>query len=62
MPFYTDYHELLGSVDAVSIATTTQQHYPIAYACLSRGIHVLIEKPITETVDRKSTRLNSSHT
>jgi len=46
-----DFHELLGEVDAVSIATPTPLHFPIARECLERGIHVLVEKPITETLD-----------
>lgn len=45
-----DYRDLFGNVDAVSIAATTTAHYAIARDCLSQGIHVLIEKPITETV------------
>ena len=44
-----DYREILGVVDAVSIATTTPAHFPIARECLERGVHVLVEKPITET-------------
>ena len=47
---FLDYTELFGKVDAVSIAATTNKHYEIAKACLKQGIHVLIEKPITETV------------
>lgn len=47
---YTDYRELFGKVEAVSIAATTSKHYEIAKSCLEQGIHVLIEKPITETV------------
>lgn len=50
VPAYADYRDLFGNVDAVSIAATTQQHYAIARECLAQGIHVLIEKPITETV------------
>jgi predicted dehydrogenase len=46
-----DYRELLDAVDAVSIATPTPLHYPIAKECLERGIHVLVEKPITTTLD-----------
>ena len=45
-----DYRELFGRVDAVSIAATTNAHFAIARDCLAQGIHVLIEKPITETV------------
>jgi predicted dehydrogenase len=47
-----DYREILGDVDAVSIATTTPMHYPIAQECLERGVHVLVEKPITETPEQ----------
>ncbi len=47
-----DYHELFGKVDAVSIAATTNQHFEIAKDCLKAGLHVLIEKPITETVEQ----------
>src|SRR3982751_5954611 len=49
---YTDYTQLFGKVDAVSIAATTQQHFTIAQAFLAEGIHVLIEKPMTETVSQ----------
>jgi predicted dehydrogenase len=47
---FTDFHEMLAHVDAVSIATTTTAHFDIAAACLKAGVHVLIEKPMTETV------------
>ena len=50
-----DYREILGEVDAVSIATTTPLHFPIAQACLEQGIHVLVEKPITETPEQART-------
>lgn len=49
---YSDFHDLFGKVDAVSIAATTNAHFDIAKACLLHGIHVLIEKPITETVSQ----------
>ena len=42
---------MLDAVDAVSIATPTPLHYPIAQHCLERGIHVLVEKPITTTLE-----------
>jgi predicted dehydrogenase len=45
-----DYRELLGNVDAVSIVTPTPAHFPIARDFLNAGAHVLVEKPITETV------------
>jgi predicted dehydrogenase len=46
-----DWRELIGAVDAVSIATPTALHHPIARACLEAGIHVLVEKPVTTTVE-----------
>lgn len=50
VPAFTDYHQLLNQVDAVSIAASTPFHYEIAKDCLVRGIHVLLEKPMTQTV------------
>ncbi|MFW6052764.1 MAG: Gfo/Idh/MocA family oxidoreductase [Desulfosalsimonas sp.] len=47
---YTDYTELFGKVDAVSIAVPTPLHYRVAKAFLETGADVLIEKPITRTV------------
>ncbi len=46
----TDHRDLLGRVDAVSIAAPTTLHHAIARDCLAHGIHVLVEKPITTTV------------
>ena len=45
-----EWHELLGRVDAVSIATPTPLHHSIACAFLAAGVHVLVEKPMTTTV------------
>ena len=52
VPAYSNYRDLFGKVDAVSIAATTNTHYAIARDFLAEGIHVLIEKPITETVEQ----------
>src|SRR5213593_3542203 len=38
------------SIDAIVIATPISTHFDLARACLARGKHVLIEKPITRTV------------
>src|ERR1035437_1938085 len=38
-------------VDAVIIATPPATHHEIAKACLLRGKHVLIEKPLTASVE-----------
>jgi predicted dehydrogenase len=46
----SDYRELFGQVDAVSIVVPTQMHYQVARECLQNDIHVLLEKPMTVTV------------
>jgi len=51
VPALEDWREVLGRVDAVSIATPTPLHHPIARACLDAGLHVLVEKPVTTTVE-----------
>jgi predicted dehydrogenase len=47
-----DWRELLGKVDCVSIATPTPLHYEVALAFIESGAHVLVEKPVTETVEQ----------
>jgi len=47
---FFDYQALLDKVDAVSIAVPTLLHYPVARFFLENGIHVLLEKPISNTV------------
>jgi len=49
-PFF-DYRDLFGLVDAVSIAVPTSLHFEIGKAFLEHDIDVLIEKPITTTVE-----------
>ena len=45
-----DYQTLVGLIDAAVIATPTRTHFEIASDLLERGIHVLIEKPLTDSV------------
>jgi len=47
-----DYRKLIGAVDAVSVVVPTPAHFEIAQAFLDSGTHVLVEKPITETVEQ----------
>jgi predicted dehydrogenase len=47
---FENYHALLDRIDAAIIATTTPQHHPVGREMLRRGIHVLVEKPVTSTV------------
>ncbi|HYY95715.1 MAG TPA: Gfo/Idh/MocA family oxidoreductase [Pyrinomonadaceae bacterium] len=47
----TDWRTLAGRVDAVSLATPTESHAEIACALLEAGVHVLVEKPISRTLE-----------
>jgi predicted dehydrogenase len=50
--YFSDYQALLPQADAVTIATTTDSHFDLAQACLEQGLHVMVEKPITETIEQ----------
>ncbi len=45
-------HELIGQVDAVSIVVPTVLHHRVAKLFLEHAIHVLIEKPMTATLEQ----------
>jgi predicted dehydrogenase len=47
----TDYRDLFGKVDAVSLAAPTSEHARIGLELLENGIDVLVEKPMTSTVE-----------
>ena len=46
-----DHRSLIGRVAAASVATSTPQHFEVASDLIAGGLHVLIEKPITATMD-----------
>ncbi|MBE0425442.1 MAG: Gfo/Idh/MocA family oxidoreductase [Nitrospirae bacterium] len=48
---YTDFKDILHKVDALSIVTPTPSHFDIAFDCLRAGKDLLIEKPITVSID-----------
>ena len=51
-PVFADLDALLASdVEAVTIAAPTHLHQDIALACIARGLHVMVEKPIAPTVE-----------
>lgn len=54
--YYPEYIDMLSDAQpkAVSIAAPTYLHYEIACETLDRGIHTLIEKPITNDVTEAS--------
>ncbi len=47
VPFFRNYRDLLGKVEAVTVATPTSTHAVIASEFLQAGIHTLVEKPFT---------------
>ena len=48
---FHDYRELFGKAEAVSIAVPTVLHYPVALDFIRQNTDVLIEKPVTTTVE-----------
>ncbi len=49
---YADSSDLLDRVDAVSIVVPTVLHHRIAKQFLDSGVHVLLEKPMTVTLEQ----------
>ena len=47
----SDSRDLFDQVDAVTVATPTELHHEVAMPFLERGISVLVEKPMTRTLD-----------
>jgi predicted dehydrogenase len=52
VPYFRQPDDLLTHLDAVSIATPTPSHFDLALKCLEAGVNILLEKPMTETVDQ----------
>jgi predicted dehydrogenase len=46
-----DFRAMLCEVDLVSIAVPTEHHYAVARDCLEAGVHVLVEKPVSRTLE-----------
>jgi len=49
--YVKDYRDILGKVDAVVVAVPTVLHFEIASFFLENGVHVLVEKPITDRIE-----------
>jgi predicted dehydrogenase len=49
-PVLSDYHDLLGKLDAAIVATPTRFHHAVSLDLLERGIHLLVEKPLATSV------------
>jgi len=56
----SDFRDVLDDVDALSIVTPTSLHYDVSLECLRAGKHLLIEKPITSTVDEADALIDAA--
>ena len=48
---FGDHRDLIGRVDVVSVAVPTEQHFHVARDLLEAGVSVLVEKPMTPTIE-----------
>ncbi len=53
--YYNSIDALIDAVDVVDIVTPTLSHYDCARQAISKGKHIFIEKPITNTVEEAET-------
>jgi len=48
---FTDHRQLVGKVDVASVAVPTERHFSVARDLLEAGVSVLVEKPMTTTIE-----------
>ncbi|MEN3339741.1 MAG: hypothetical protein V7647_3417 [Acidobacteriota bacterium] len=58
----TDFRELFGQVDAVTVAVPTELHREVALPFLERGIAVMVEKPMARSLDEADELLQAART
>ncbi len=58
-----NYEELLDdpSIEVIDIVTPTRMHHPIAMAAISRGKHVIVEKPMALGIDQAREMQDAAH-
>lgn len=63
--FYSDYEEMLEkeTLDCVHICLPHHLHYPVVKACVEKGLHVFLEKPLSHNLDtaKKIVQLEAAH-
>jgi len=52
VPTFDSWEKVVRDIDAAIVATPTETHHEIASALAAQGIHVLIEKPVTNTPEQ----------
>ena len=50
--YFENFEDMLDEIDAAIVATPTSEHFSISMHLLNEGKSVLVEKPITETVEQ----------
>jgi predicted dehydrogenase len=50
--YYENYEDMLDEIDAGIVATPTSEHFSVATTLLNQGKSILVEKPITETIEQ----------
>ena len=50
--YFQNYEDMLDEIDAGIVSTPTSEHFHISMNLLKNGKHVLVEKPITETIEQ----------
>lgn len=59
--FVSDYRDLVGKIDAVSIASPTESHQALACELLQAKIGVLVEKPMARTLDEADEMISTAN-
>ena len=54
----SDYRDLLGNVDAVSVVVPTEAHFSVGAAFLNHDVDVMIEKPMTTSLKQADELIN----
>jgi len=58
---FADHRELIGRVDVASVSVPTEAHFAVAKDLLEAGVSVLVEKPMTPTLE-EARELSSAST
>ncbi|MFH1294742.1 MAG: Gfo/Idh/MocA family oxidoreductase [Candidatus Aenigmatarchaeota archaeon] len=60
--FYKDYKEMLRKeqIDVVSVVVPTMFHKDVSVACMNAGKHVLVEKPISDSIENATEMLDAA--
>jgi predicted dehydrogenase len=62
VPHYADYRQMLerAKPDGAVVATPNQQHVVVGLACIERGVPILVEKPIADSVAEALTLVSAA--